>query len=352
MGFTLRPAQIRSYFFGLFTLNTRGKNTGFSETNEPNELRFQELFSSMIWKKEAGDRARSSTAGNIEDEVGHVSIAPDAEVLTYTTGLKVDRTTVVHPQQLTEVDEESQNIPLTNDVPEFDGVIIEKNKDGATTTRNKFVPRLTAAFITWLTANVLPRLIPIGGLAGQVLSKIDGTDYNVQWSANAAPTVTDTVTPVVAPSTIEFNPQHFETADNSPVANLEFIPKLQDVGTRTDSQVFVTIVSPRVLISGQGSPGYPGFAPSVRLPDPATSKIREVWVSNIPRTGVTNHDHILVSAHAVDKMNDYSANGRDAVQLDEDMSMLFVWDAVNNFWNIMAVTDHSGLTYPTGGLPA
>lgn len=198
MSFTKR---LRSWFFrgdapinpnvldedGNATLRDNLANRGV-----PTQNTMQDLTASAAFFTEAGDRAKLSTGGAIKNEVGLVTVAPDTDVVNAgvyvgNTGLEADRTKVVHAQQLTEVDEVSQSIGYApNDVPTYNAVIIEKNQDAATTTRNRFVPRFAAGFITWIQDNILPRLIKSGGTAGQVLEKVDGTDYNVQWVTPAA----------------------------------------------------------------------------------------------------------------------------------------------------------------------
>lgn len=190
--------QRRAYFFRENApLNLEGKKINLQDNQRPDQDLFERFHASYLNFSEEGDRAKVSTGGAIENEVGTVAIAPDSFVLNYTSGIDAyssTRTLVTHSGQLTEIDEETQNIPLTNDVPEYNDVIVEKNKDLLTTTRNKFIPRLKSTFLTWIQTHILPRLIPSGGTASQVLSKTDNTDYNVQWvdaSSGEANTITN-----------------------------------------------------------------------------------------------------------------------------------------------------------------
>lgn len=172
----------RAYFFRANApVNLENKKINFQDNQRPDQDLFEKWATSYANFNEASDRARQSAGGAIGIEVGLVLVAADSDVISYTSGLKADRTAVVHAEQLTEVDEVSQIIPATNDVPEYSDIIIEKNKDAGSTVRNKFIPRFAANFISWIVTEILPRLTISGGTVGQVLTKVDGTDYNVQW---------------------------------------------------------------------------------------------------------------------------------------------------------------------------
>ena len=165
--------KLRDYFYGTFTVNSNGKQTGFKNTDQPNQDRFEELMGSTPFFTEEGDRARQAAGGTVEDEVGLVTIAPDTEAKAGTSGLTASRTKVSHASQLPTSEAVSQ---VVGDFPSGD--VLSIVADGGTSTRNKYLFTLATGFRDWL----LTRLLPTGGTANQVLEKIDGTNYNVQWA--------------------------------------------------------------------------------------------------------------------------------------------------------------------------
>lgn len=185
--------QLRSWFFrsgAPINPNVSGDlKDHFADRGAPSQGgSFEPLMASTPFFTEADDRAKLSTGGARENEVGLSAVNPDADVITYTDGLRADRTLVPTAKNLTEVATSGtvDTIPLTNDVPAYADTIVEIDKDLSETKRNKFFPQIKATFITWLTTNVLPRLIPIGGADEYVLAKASATNYDVEWVPQAA----------------------------------------------------------------------------------------------------------------------------------------------------------------------
>jgi hypothetical protein len=116
----------------------------------PSQNTFERFTASVPFFKEADDRAKLSTGGAIENEVGLVTVAPDTDVVNAgvyvgNTGLAADRTKVVHAAQLSTVDAtESQTVGALADN------LVEVTVDGAVTTRNNFLLRLKESFRAWL----------------------------------------------------------------------------------------------------------------------------------------------------------------------------------------------------------
>jgi hypothetical protein len=138
--------KTRQYFFSTFPLNTRGKQTGFKTNDEPNRIRFEELMGSIPFFTSEDDRARYNLGGEIKDEVGLVAITTDAKAKSNTSGLEADRTLVPTAKHLPTVVGEEQTIDALTDE------LVEVEVDIAVTTRNNFIVRLKASFITWLEA--------------------------------------------------------------------------------------------------------------------------------------------------------------------------------------------------------
>jgi hypothetical protein len=165
--------ELRSWFFrtGAPT-NTEGKKINLENGSRPDQDVFEKLSASHLNFSEAGDRAKINTGAAIETEVGTVAVTSDAKAKAGTSGLEIDRTLVVHASQLPTPEANSETID------DFTGDALEITVDLATSTRNNYFFNLSATFSAWL----LSRLVPGGGTAGQVLDKVDGDDYNVQWS--------------------------------------------------------------------------------------------------------------------------------------------------------------------------
>jgi microcystin-dependent protein len=141
----------RSWFFrATAPLNLEGKKINLQNGSRPDQDLFERFTASHANFKEAGDRAKLSTGGAYENEVGLVTIAPDTDVVNAgvyvgNTGLAADRTKVVHAAQLSTVDAtESQTVGALTDN------LVEVTVDGAVTTRNNFLLRLKESFRAWL----------------------------------------------------------------------------------------------------------------------------------------------------------------------------------------------------------
>jgi len=164
--------QLRSWFFRKNApINKEGKKINFQDNQRPDQDAFERLTASALFFTETEDRAKQSTGGVVEDEVGHVAITTDAKAKANTDGLEADRTLVPTAKHLPTSAANSETID------DFTGDVLEVTVDAGVTTRNNFLFNLSASFSSWL----LNRLLPGGGTVGQVLSKISGTDYDVQW---------------------------------------------------------------------------------------------------------------------------------------------------------------------------
>lgn len=138
--------KVRSDFFNpAADLNSRGYRKNFATNGEPDVNLMTDLSDSVIHFKETEDRAKQSTGAEAdEDLVGHVQIATDVEAKANTSGLEVATTKVVHAAQLPTVTTESSAFST------FTGNTLEVAADGAITTRNEFIAKLSSAFTTWL----------------------------------------------------------------------------------------------------------------------------------------------------------------------------------------------------------
>jgi hypothetical protein len=152
-------AEARAWFFrNTAPTNTRGAKIHLADKGEPDQDVFERLTQSVPFKKEADDRAKETTGGALEAEVGIVSIATDLEAKANTTGLKVDRTSVVHAGQLPTVDATEVQV-----ISDFNNVALAIAAD-ATATRNNFLAKLSDEFVTWLSdlkASVLTNITNI-----------------------------------------------------------------------------------------------------------------------------------------------------------------------------------------------
>ena len=127
-------------------------------------------------------KAKETTGGALEAEVGIVSIATDVEAKANTTGLKADRTSVVHAGQLPTVD--ATEVQVIND---FNGVALTIAAD-ATATRNNFLARLSDSFVTLLN-----------DLKASVLTNITNISTNATNITNNTTNITELNTSVYGP---------------------------------------------------------------------------------------------------------------------------------------------------------
>jgi hypothetical protein len=165
--------KLRSYFFGTFPNNSRGKQTGFKTDDQPNQERFEEQMASSPFFMEEDDRAKQESAipENIEDIVGLVAITTDTKAKANTSGLEGDRTLVTHAGQLpTSAADAAQSIAGSgafNDSP------IEVTVDAGVLTRNSYLFKLKETFRSWLETlrlNVDTNITNIAQNASDILS--------------------------------------------------------------------------------------------------------------------------------------------------------------------------------------
>jgi hypothetical protein len=182
--------KLRQFFFTITNVVRSDGTTGgvrFLKTNKPTQEVMNNLVDSCAFLTESDDRAKLYTGAiDLSLEQGLCVLSTDVQAKANTTQL-LDRSLVTQPHQLPTVENDAaQTIPLTNDVPAFNDVIVETTIDGGITTRNKFMPRLKSTFINWITTNILPRLTISGGTTGQILIKNSNTNYDVTWTSASA----------------------------------------------------------------------------------------------------------------------------------------------------------------------
>jgi len=182
--------KLRQFFFTITNVVRSDGTTGgirFLKTDKPTQEVMNNLVDSCAFLTESDDRAKLYTGAiDLSLEQGLCVLSTDVQAKANTTQL-LDRSLVTQPHQLPTVENDAaQTIPLTNDVPAFNDVIVEVTTDGGITTRNKFMPRLKSTFINWITTNILPRLTISGGTTGQILIKNSNTNYDVTWTSASA----------------------------------------------------------------------------------------------------------------------------------------------------------------------
>lgn len=138
----------RSYFFS-GVVGPLGKL--FRTGNRPDQQAFENLTASSAFFDEPEDRARLDSVPALKDKQGLVVLATDTQAKA-NEAQKADRSLVVQPHQLPTADDEAQ---IIND---YNGGVadtaVEVTVDGAVTTRNKFIVRFKANFITFLNTLV------------------------------------------------------------------------------------------------------------------------------------------------------------------------------------------------------
>lgn len=165
--------SLRSIFFDVAAaINSRGKRINFKTDGQPDEALMQNLVDSATFFKETDDRARQAAGGNVEDEVGLVTIAPDSEAKAGTSGLTASRTKVSHAAQLPTSEAESQTVDT------FTGEIMDVTADAGTLTRNQYKFKWTAAFVAFINNKLLPDFV--GGDATKLVRiNAGGTAYEL-----------------------------------------------------------------------------------------------------------------------------------------------------------------------------
>ncbi len=167
--------QPRAWFFTITATATK-LGLRFRKEDRPEQQTFENLTESTLFKAETDDRAKEDTGGDPTTIVGHVVASTDAQAKA-NEAKAIDRTRVVQPSQLPTVEGENQDLTDWG----ITGTQLVEVADGGAPTRNQWIVRFQAGFLAALNS-IFPRLIPSGGTAGQALTKIDGDDYNVEWS--------------------------------------------------------------------------------------------------------------------------------------------------------------------------
>lgn len=177
--------RTKSYFFAVTSsvrLDGTTGGTRFRNTDKPPMQTFEDLCASATFFTESSDRARISTGATLGSEQGLVVLASDVQAKANTAQL-ADRSLVVQPHQLPTAE------ATTNSAVEDMPTTPLQVQVGAASTRNQYTFRLSATWITWLVS----RLFEAGGVAGDVMIKQSGTDYDKAWGnlGNNATTVTN-----------------------------------------------------------------------------------------------------------------------------------------------------------------
>lgn len=168
-------SKLRNWFFEI-TKTSIKKGTRLRNEDIPTQDTFKQLTESVVFKTESNDRAKLDTGAFNENTAGHVTLATDAQTRANTANPS-DRALVVTPSQTTtlSVDTTVYNNPLGF----FTGATISRTLNTNILTRKDYFLSLTVQFKNWL----FDRLIPSGGLTGQVLKKISDTDLHFEWGS-------------------------------------------------------------------------------------------------------------------------------------------------------------------------
>ena len=142
--------QIRTWFFTI-TATARKRGSRFKVGDRPTEATYLALLNSILFKTEAGDRAKEdSTSAVLQDTVGHVVAASDEQAKAF-QDKKADRTIAVQPSQLPQVESASDTITSTEG--DFEGIAVEavvETGEVRSTKRNVYITSLSDSFIAWL----------------------------------------------------------------------------------------------------------------------------------------------------------------------------------------------------------
>ena len=94
-------------------------------------------------------------------------------------------------------------------------------------------------------------VIPFGGTTGQILSKIDGSDYNTQWTTPASiPTIPTYVT--LANGTTAIDLSNYETVIVTPTATATYTTTSGTAGYRATLIILTTCTTSRNITFGTG----------------------------------------------------------------------------------------------------
>ena len=142
--------QTRSWFFAV-TATLRKRGVRFKSGDRPTEATYKALTDSVLFKTESSDRAKEdSTSAVLQDTVGHVVAASDEQAKAF-QDKKSDRTIVVQPNQLPQI--ESATDTITSTEGDFEGVAVEavvETGETRSTKRNVYITSLSDGFVAWL----------------------------------------------------------------------------------------------------------------------------------------------------------------------------------------------------------
>lgn len=201
--------KLRAFFFQITNVVRLNGTTGgirFRTKDQPTQEVMNNLVDSAAFMMESDDRAKLYTGAlDLSVEQGLSVLATDAQAKSNAAQL-TDRSLVVQPHQLPTVETNTaQNIPSVNDVPAFSDIMVPVFNDPGTTTRNRYLPFLSVSFLTWITNNILPRLVKIGGTTGQIYVKNSNTNFDAGWVSAASFSETyntTSTTNLVVPNTV------------------------------------------------------------------------------------------------------------------------------------------------------
>lgn len=154
--------KLRNYFF---TPTSTPSSVGyrFVDQDEPPSKTYEELFDSAGFIAENEDKAKNT-------EQGFVRTTPNTNAKSNTPP-DTQWSYATSPEQLPEVKYKASE--RVSDEP--DEISVADTKESF--SRNVFAVSLTKSFKNWL----FQKLVPIGGLSDQILTKVTDTDYDYGW---------------------------------------------------------------------------------------------------------------------------------------------------------------------------
>lgn len=182
-----------SFFITTKTALTRGWL--FLTGDRPDESTFRNLIESIPFFSESSDRAKEEDgSSNLENLQGLGIAANDSQVIERSQAKSTFKTWFVQPTQVTEAADAGSTTVIGSvdasavggGVP-FDGNTVTVARDAAVTTHNKYIVTMTSAFWAWLgglfdqVQNMIPKLLPSGGVTGDQLLKSTDSDYETEW---------------------------------------------------------------------------------------------------------------------------------------------------------------------------
>lgn len=170
--------QIRSWFFTV-TKTAIKRGLRFKNGDRPEEPTFVSLLDSVVMKTETGDRAKEDSGANVNTLNGHVVASTDAQAKAF-QAKKTDRTLAAQPSQLPE-----SAIDADQTIDDYVGNTIDVTVDGTVSTRNKYLLKISDAFLTWLEA----RLASVGVTFATGSQIFNATDVDAAVKPNQLPVV-------------------------------------------------------------------------------------------------------------------------------------------------------------------